>query len=121
MSRSRNARRRGTWRRFRGDAIDRLVALALTRPEHERSAAVLYVLEEGIAGMAVWHLRRETRQDARRAHSRAYASVCAFLRPFVDAGVLDRQEAAKAAHDAVMAADAELGARPRMRGAACPR
>ncbi len=115
---SRNARRRGSWRRFRIDATDRLVALALTRPEHERSAAVLYVLEPGVAAAALWHLRRETRQDARRAHGRAYAHVCEFVRPYVDAGVLDGQDAARAAHDAVMAADVELAARPRMRGAA---
>ena len=84
---SRNARRRGSSRRIRADATDRLVALALARPEHERSSA-------------------------------AYTNLCEMLRPFVDANVLDRDEAAKAAHDAVMAADAELVARPRMRGAA---
>ena len=116
-ARSRNARRRGSWRCFRADATDRLVALALAQPEPERSACVLYVLEARIAADAVWHLRRETKQDARRAHIRAYALVCETLRPFVDAGVLGRDEAAKAAHDAVMAADVALVA-GRMQGAA---
>lgn len=104
---SRQARRRRCERRRKQERLaqvsdDALIERARELPADERSAWVVEATISDLAHYAAWMLRQYVASDAHRA---AWLFACERLRPFVDAGVLDRADAARAARRAVLKAD----------------